>query len=426
MKEYLPEEKVTEINISEKTSNENISKVTVCRNCGSNEIEVFFSVKNVPVHSVLLVYSKQEAFDFPRGNIELGFCHKCGFISNLAFEPEKLNYSSNYEETQGFSDTFNLFHRNLAQKLIAKYELFSKDIIEIGCGKGEFLSMLCEIGNNRGIGFDPAYISERNNSPAKDRIMFIEDFYSEKYSHYKADFICCKMTLEHIPDTFEFVSMVRRAIGDNLKTTVFFQIPDVRKVLKNLGFWDIYYEHCSYFSPVSLKNLFIKAGFNILDIYNVYEDQYLVIEARPVENASLSSPLQPVEDVKEIYRLVSYFSSEIRKRFQRWMEKIKSLNSSGKKIVLWGGGSKAVSFLTTLGIKDEIKYAVDINPFKHGKFIAGTGQEVVSPEFLKEYKPDIVFLMNSIYFDEVQSRLKSMDLHPEIIPMAGEPENKEN
>jgi len=32
---------------------------------------------------------------------------------------------------------------------------------------------------------------------------------------------------------------------------------------------------------------------------------------------------------------------------------------------------------------------VDINPFREGKYMAGTGQEIVSPAFLKRYKPDL-------------------------------------
>jgi hypothetical protein len=43
-----------------------------------------------------------------------------------------------------------------------------------------------------------------------------------------------------------------------------------------------------------------------------------------------------------------------------------------------------VAFLTTLGVKDEVDYIVDINPFRHGKFIPDAGKEIMAPEFLKE------------------------------------------
>ena len=64
--------------------------------------------------------------------------------------------------------------------MIQKFDLHSKRIIEIGCGKGEFLALLTELGNNRGIGFDPAFVAARNPAKASCDIQFIADFYSEE------------------------------------------------------------------------------------------------------------------------------------------------------------------------------------------------------------------------------------------------------
>ena len=60
---------------------------------------------------------------------------------------------------------------------------------------------------------------------------------------------------------------------------------------------------------------------------------------------------------------------------------------AGKTVALWGSGSKAVSYLTTLGVTDEVQAVVDINPHKHGKFLAGTGHEIVAPEALRQLRP---------------------------------------
>jgi hypothetical protein len=86
--------------------------------------------------------------------------------------------------------------------------------------------------------------------------------------------------------------------------------------------------------------------------------------------------------------------------------------------VLWGAGSKGVAFLTTLDIRHEIEYAVDINPHKHGTFMAGTGQQIVAPEFLKGYRPDIVIVMNPIYCNEIQRELDRMGIGVEVRPVS--------
>jgi len=392
-----------------------------CFNCGAREPRVFYSVDRVPAHSVLLMRTREEALTYPRGRIDLGFCNSCGFVSNLSFDPALNHYSSQYEETQGFSPTFNAFHSRLATDLIRRYDLHGKDVLEIGCGKGEFLSLLCEGGANHGVGFDPSFIESRAPIPTAGSVRFIQDFYSEKYAGFKADFICCKMTLEHIQDTAGFVASVRKSIGDRRDTVVLFQVPEVTRILDEFAFWDVYYEHCSYFSPSSLGALFAGSGFEVVNQWVDYGDQYLMIEARPVPPGTASSF---TADPGAVRARVDLFAAESRARIASWRRTISELHTDSRRIVLWGGGSKAVAFLTTIGIGEEIPYAVDINPHKHGTFLAGSGQEIVAPEFLKQYRPDVVVLMNPMYRDEVGRSLNEMGVSAELLGVESRQEGR--
>jgi hypothetical protein len=392
------------------------SVVHPCPSCDSPRMSVFYEVADVPVNSVLLVMTQAEALDFQKGDISLAVCPACGFISNIRFDERLTQYTERYEATQGFSPTFNKFHRALAQDLIDRYDLRGKDIIEIGCDKGDFITMLCEMGNNRGVGFDPAYVPGRHPSAVADQLTFIVDYYSEKYSEYRADFVCCKMTLEHVPNTAEFVSTVRRSIGNKLDTTVFFQIPNARYVLCEVAFWDIYYEHCSYFTKGSLARLFRRCGFDIMDLWTAYDDQYLMIEARPAEGLPKTGPLPDEESTEETSRDVAYFVEHYEAKRAKWRKELTRMKAGGKKVVLWGGGSKGVAFLTTLSLSlDDIAYAVDINPNKTGTYMAGTGQEIVSPDFLISYRPDVVIIMNPVYLQEITHDLAGMGITPEIL-----------
>lgn len=390
--------------------------IQACPNCGANDPKSFYHIEHVPVHSVLLLETREKAINYPTGDIELAFCDRCGFIFNKLFDPSLHEYSAKYEETQGFSSTFSAFHRRLAQDLVDRYDLHDKDIIEIGCGKGEFLTLLCKLGGNRGIGFDPAYIPDRNPDAVETNTTFITDFYSEKYAHYHGDFVVCKMTLEHISNTAEFVKVVRRSIGNRPNTIVFFQVPDVRRVLDEPAFWDIYYEHCSYFSIGSLARVFRENNFDVLRLERAYDGQYLMIEAKPV-----SAPTQPKfseeDDLLETSAAVQNFTDIIDGELTRWRKLISEAATNGKKMVIWGAGSKGVAFLTTLKIIDEIPYAVDINPFKHNHFMAGTGQKIVEPGFLREFQPDMVFVMNPIYLEEIERDLQILGVNAELLPV---------
>jgi SAM-dependent methyltransferase len=378
-------------------------------------MEIFYTVRSVPTNSCILLDSPDEAKAYPRGDIALGFCRQCGFIANTAFDPALTEYSGRYEETQGFSGTFNKFHRELAERLIDQYGLRGKDVLEIGCGKGEFITLLSELGDNRGVGFDPGYREDRNLSEAAKNVKFIKDFYSEKYSGYQADFVCCKMTLEHIPDTAAFIGTVRRSIGDRKDTIVFFQIPEVTRILSDCAFEDIYYEHCSYFSPGSLARLFRSRGFDVLAVKKEYGDQYLTIEARPGTDNEGQTKLAEEDDLEALTRSVATFPARCEERLGEWRGRLADFARGGKRVVLWGSGSKGVSFLTTLNAGNAIEYVVDINPHRQGYFMSGTGQKIVSPGFLRTYKPDVVIVMNAIYCDEIRRDLEQMRLAPELL-----------
>ncbi|MBE9138111.1 methyltransferase domain-containing protein [Nodosilinea sp. LEGE 07088] len=389
-----------------------------CPNCGHHGLSIFYEVDQVPVHSCLMLDTQAEALDFPSEDVSLGFCDQCGFITNTAFDSQWSAYAPNYEDQQSFSPTFNKFAHNLASRIIEKYNLQEKDVVEIGCSKGDFILLLCELGNNQGVGIDPSAIPGRVKSEATDRVKFIQDYYSEKYSEHVGDLICCRHTLEHIAPTLDFITSVRNSIGDR-QTPVFFEIPDTIRVLKEAAFEDIYYEHCSYFTPGSLARLFRSCRFEVDDLYLDYGDQYLFIEATP--STSSSDKIHPLEEsVEQTAQYVQQFKVLIEKKLNWWKTHLNSWKEAGEKVVVWGSGSKCVAFLTTLNTIDKIEYVVDINPHRHGKFIPGVGKEIKPPSFLKDYSPNRIIVMNSIYRDEIQKMLDDMNVQAEIIAMGDE------
>jgi cyclopropane fatty-acyl-phospholipid synthase-like methyltransferase len=383
-----------------------------CHSCGAAALEHFYRVDAIPVHSVLLMASREMALGYPKRDLLLGFCPICGFIQNSLFDPCGHEYSTRYEETQGFSEHFNQFAKGLAEHLVESYDLRGKRVLEIGCGKGEFLQLICELGNNQGVGVDPSYVPER--MPASSHVGFVQDFY-ENHTHLTqdADFVVCRHTLEHIQPVQAFLQLIRTSMNAHAQTLLFFELPNVERVLNERAFWDIYYEHCSYFSLESLARLFSACGFEVLELYKDFGDQYLMLTARPADKSIVAA-----EDAAEqLAGEVTRFKETIPQVLEAWKRQLKQANAQGKRTVIWGAGSKGVAFLTTLGIRDEIAYAVDINPFKQGKFMPGTGHEVVAPGFLKAYRPDTVLIMNPVYLGEVRRDLQALGLDPELIPL---------
>ena len=219
------------------------------------------------------------------------------------------------------------------------------------------------------------------------------------------------MTLEHIPATLAFLRDVRAAQGDR-PADIFFMIPEAQRILRDCAFEDVYYEHCSYFSPHSLEHLFRAAGFFPTAIGFEYADQYLTIAAHTHAGAG---PLTTPADLDELAAWVRDFPGRFAGQLAYWRGRFADLKARGQTAVIWGSGSKGVSFLTTLGLTDEVAAAVDINPHRQGYFMPGTGHRIVGPADLAQLKPDAVIVMNPIYRDEIAADLAKLGLEPRLL-----------
>jgi SAM-dependent methyltransferase len=360
---------------------------------------------------VVLVKSRAEALAFPRGDLELAFCPVCGFIQNRLFAPERLDYSTGYEETQGFSPTFSSWAKRLVGNLMESYEVRGQTVLEIGCGKGEFLAGLCQAGKNRGIGIDPGLALER--LPRLEQIEWIGGFYEDHAERTRqAQTVLCRHTLEHIAPVGAFVGQIRAAM--NPQTLLFLEVPDTRRILEEKAFWDIYYEHCSYFTQGSLGRLLRAKGFWVLENRRDYGDQYVLAFARAAE----ANEIFPEEnDLEQLGRLVREFKVAVSAAIQGWRDRLEAWHEAGKRVVLWAASSKSVAFLTTLALSDEVAYVVDINPYKHGHYLPGSGHRVVGPGNLEQDPPDVVLVMNPLYTEEIRRDLAGRGLEPELVPL---------
>jgi SAM-dependent methyltransferase len=392
-----------------------------CPCCAAHVTRTLYRVPSIPVHSVVLLDSAEEARAFPQRDLELAYCDACGFVFNHIFDEALIAYSTNFEESQHFSGTFDAFAKQLAREIAQKCAVSGKHVLEIGCGKGEFLREFCRAGGATGLGIDPAYRADEGRCTPDDNVHFITDFFSDAYKHLSADVILCRHTLEHVASAATFIRSIREMIGVRDRTWVVFETPDAKRILAEGAFWDIYYEHSSYFSPGTHARLFRQEAFDVVDLALRYDDQYIIQYAKPAPKPTKSRlPLE--QDLEQMHTLVERFPDRVKEIQEDWRQRVLSAWRKGQRVVLWGGGAKGVSFLTTLNLTEQVASVVDLNPYKQGKFIPGTGHAVIAPKALADQPPDLVIVMNPIYVAEVASNLKQLGLEPEIAALGHRPQ----
>jgi hypothetical protein len=384
-----------------------------CPVCGKTAVRVFVEIQDVPVHCNLLWADRQLAISAPKGDIVLVFCSNCGHVFNRAFDASLTEYTQAYENSLHFSPRFQSYAQSLASDLVERHNLRHRELVEIGAGQGDFLRMLCDIGDNRGIGFDEAY-DPGEEDEINERFSIIGEFAWQEHIEKTPDMIYARHVLEHIERPADFIAVIRAAIGDNKDTFLFLEVPNMAYTLRELAIWDIIYEHCGYYTPQSISCLLTQGGFDVLATNEVFGGQFLTAEAFPAKQASDWGCSEEI-DLQEMASQVDAFAGEFRLKVAYWRRRLEGWQNEEKRVVAWGAGSKGVTFLNILQAQDQIPYIVDINPRKLGKFVVGTGQEIIAPDFLTAYQPDIVILMNPLYREEITQMLEELGVTAEIV-----------
>jgi SAM-dependent methyltransferase len=380
-----------------------------CRVCGAPEAEPFFRLHAVPVQDGLLWPSRDAALAAPSGNIELVFCGSCGYIGNRAFDPGKLRYDPTYDISLHHSPVYETFIGQLVERLAASYDLPGKTVLEIGCGKGDFLRALCLRAGSRGLGFDPtSTASEQPDGPIRIR----RDFYSERYSDEPADLLCCRHVLNSIADLQGFLGSIRRTLGPRTGTALYFEVPDGSVVFRRRVVWNVVYEHCSFFTPVSLARLFRETGFVVRNVAPCFLDEYLGIEAHP--DGGRTEGRTDVGDITDLEAEVGEFGALYRDTTGRWSGWLAELRARGRTAVLWGAGARAVAFLSALRPGPEIPRLVDINPHRQGLFMPVTGQGVAAPATLAQDPPDAVLITNPAFESEIRGQAAALGFRGDV------------
>jgi len=385
-----------------------------CVVCNAEDTVRFLAIDQVPVHCNILWRDRRAALNAPRGDIRLALCRRCGHVFNLAFDPDAVAYSEAYENSLHFSPRFQRYMMRLARHLVARYDLHHKRILEIGSGKGDFLRLLAQLGDNRGIGFDPSYDPDKGDDGDSERLQFIQDYYSERYSSYDADLICCRQVLEHLAAPTAFLATIRRAIGTRCGTALFLEVPNALFMFRDLSVWDIIYEHVSYFGATSLCRGLELGGFDVRAVCEAFEGQFLWADVLSSPQGTPGSVI--AHDLEPVAPYVSAFATRYLERVARWREDLDQLCEIGMRVVVWGAGSKGVMFLNALNAQDGIAYVVDINPRKRGMYVAGTGQMILPPRALVSYRPDVVIVMNPAYETEIRQTLRELGLSSTLMP----------
>lgn len=379
-----------------------------CPACGASGGHTFFGPVDLPVFCNVMWDSAVEARSAARAPLRLAFCTACELIWNDLFDPGKVEYAPNYENALHFSAHFRSFARELAERLVRERGLAGKTVVEIGCGDGMFLAELVRAGAGRGIGFDPS-MKGRLDGVAHAGVTIHPELFTRQTAPAETAMIVSRHVLEHIERPGAFLDAVRHAVGGR-DVPCYFEVPNALWTLRDLGVWDVLYEHVAYYTPGSLTRLLRRGGFGVQRVEACYGGQFLGVDAR-TGGADGSAPT-----FESVEPLVAAYGEAFARKLGTWQNTMEGLARDGRTAAVWGAGTKGVIFLNMLGsLAAQVEVVVDQNPRKHGKHIAGVGTRIAPPSAVRDSGVKLVIVMNPVYAPEISAQLAAMNVRADVV-----------
>ncbi len=359
-------------------------KCPLCK-CNHNSLDDFsvYQCTQLPIFQNKVFGSQTEAIQTLTGKVTLTICSTCSFVFNSDFDIQIMDYNEEYQNEQAYSSYFQNYLEEIVN-LLENKGFRCKKVVEIGCGKGYFLEKLMSAGFDI-IGFDPAYEGHNPN--------IIKDFFSRKYSNLGAELIILRHTLEHIPNPYDFLNAIIKA--NNYKGAIYIEVPSLEWILRKQAFWDLYHEHCNYFTMQTLGSIFSRSEQGLL-----FNGQYQFIMANLSDLKNLQKAWGGYHPQQQAKRAVKNSLKILGEKLNFYKKYVRENGN----IAIWGAGAKGSTFLNIIDPKRKfVKCVIDKNPKKQEKFIAKTGHKIICPNELPYFDIDTILVMNENYLNEIRS-----------------------
>jgi SAM-dependent methyltransferase len=344
-----------------------------CPVCHSGDLRPFFHRTAVPIHENMVCPTRESAVTMPRGELDLRCCQRCGFAFNAAFDPALMRYSVQYDNTQTHSTVFSQHVLETIEYLLQERGLRGKTILEVGCGKGDFLRRLVQADDrNRGIGVDPTCDADEHELGG--RLRFLRRYFAADCAELSADVTLSRHMIEHVADPVDLFRTARQVMRDSTDGRLFIETRDVEWALRSGSICDFVYEACSYFNRDSIASVLAAAGMQVTHTRQLFGGQYLLAEAAG-SSTDLSGSFSP----GEMPALCEGFARRAPSIVHGSREYVSDLARKGP-VAIWGAATKGMTFANIVDpTATLIRCAIDLNPRKQNAFLPGTGHPILPP-----------------------------------------------
>lgn len=395
---------------SDTTKVDATTTLTACRCCQSQEL---FCLLPMGLHPPANMFVRPEDKDAPQPAFPLDakVCLECGLLQVADQIPP--GFFEHYLYVPSGATTMHSHFAGLAEVLARRAQ--GGLIVDVGCNDGLMLAA----ANARGaltLGIDPA---ANIADLARERGVKVHEAYFTPETadrvaaeHGRASVISTTNTFNHIGDLHAFMEAVDRLLADD--GTFVIEVPWAMKILEGNQFDNIYHEHVSELSLLSIKKLVNSFAMDIVDVERLAVhggSMRVFIQRMALGTTPTAAVLDMLSDEREAgltdWQTWVEFSARIEIIRDRLIEMIDELRGQGLRIAGYGAPAKSTTLLTYFGLgRDRIDFLVDRSPLKQGLLSPGALIPVKSPAAIEEEQPDVLLVLAWNFLDEILDQQK--------------------
>ena len=356
-----------------------------CRSCGSRELEIIVALGCTPLANALLASPDAAEETYP---LELAWCPGCTLLQITESVPPEVLFRD-YVYFSSFSDTMLRHAQEVAEELIHERKLTSSSLVIEAASNDGYLLQFFKRAGIPVLGIEPAL--DVAAAAETKGIRTINEFFGESLAKEldKADLFMANNVLAHAPDVNEFVAGIRTVLKPDGVAVI--ETPYARDMIEKCEFDTIYHEHVFYYSITALNALFARHGLMLERVEHI-----------PLHGGSLRVF---VRQGKGGWRVDEPWAGD-RGYYAAFSDRIVRLKDAllglldGKDLAAYGAAAKGSTLLNCFGIRN-VRYVVDRNPVKQGKYMPGVRIPICAPQKLLEDRPHYVLLLAWNLADEI-------------------------